>query len=172
MRVFPVLIVTLCLAAGSAAADDGERCGALPEAVRGKAAAIHAAAAKRDLAALKALTDPNEFSYSYGEEGGDPVAYWRALETDGTDISAVIVALLDMPCALMTYEDMEEFVWPAAAGIDYQNLSDEEKQQLSALYPGKDENFYYLEGPEVGYYVGWRLYIGADGQWTALVAGD
>lgn len=41
-----------------------------------------------------------------------------------------------------------------------------------ALYQGMDIESYYMDGPENGYYVGWRLVIDESGRWTYFIAGD
>jgi hypothetical protein len=169
-----ILSASLALALSASAVlaeDEWERCGELPPAVAQTRQAIHEAAAARDYAALAKLADPDEFVYSFGEEGGDPVAYWQAVDREGTDIRATIGALLEMSCAVLTYEEMVEYVWPAAADAPYAELTAEETAALEALYAGEVEA-QYIEGTEIGYYVGWRLYIAEDGRWTAFVAGD
>jgi hypothetical protein len=76
-----------------------------------------------------------------------------------------------MGCAVVAYEEMTEYVWPFAADASYAELSAAEKAALERLYPGHVED-QYIEGTAVGYYVGWRLFIGEDGRWTGFVAGD
>jgi hypothetical protein len=170
-------VILSSLAAGAlwvsapAAADEAERCGELPPAVAKTRTAILDAAAARDYAALAKLADPDEFDYSFGEEGGDPVVYWEAVDAEGTDIRATIAAVLEMGCAVVAYEEMTEYVWPFAADASYAELSAAEKAALERLYPGHVED-QYIEGTAVGYYVGWRLFIGEDGRWTGFVAGD
>jgi hypothetical protein len=175
MKTILSMAAALALWVSAAAAQDeeaaAERCAALPAPVEKMREDIRAAAAARDYAALAKLTDPAEFTYSFGEEGGDPVQYWKSVEAEGTDIPATIVALLDMGCAVLTYEEMTEYVWPTAAEVPYAELTETEKAALEKLYPGKVEE-QYIEGPEVGYYAAWRLYIGEDGHWTSFVAGD
>jgi hypothetical protein len=176
-----VISVALCLAAAGvlaalaasspcAAQEEAERCGALPAAVIAKRDSLRAAAAASDYQAMANLADDSEFIYSFGDEG-DPAAYWQSLKADGIDIPQIIVALLDMPCAKLTYDSGSEFVWPSANEIPYADLTPDEIDSLQAIYNGKlEEN--YLEGTEKGYYVGWRLFIAEDGRWTTLVAGD
>jgi len=174
IRTFILAAAAVVVLAGDGVAQDDapERCGELPKAVAEKAAAIRAAAAAKDYAALGALADAGEFVYSFGDGGGDPTAYWRELDKGGEDVAGAVAKVLDMPCVVMTYEEMVEYVWPAAHGVPYYDLTEAEKAKLGTLYPGQDPNFYYLEGPDVGYYVGWRLFIGEAGDWTGFVAGD
>ena len=160
------------LISGAAAQDvDFERCGELPAAVAETRDAVRSAAAKGDLAALARLTDPARFTYSFGD-GGDPAAYWESLKGEGTDVGAIIVALLDMTCVTFEIEgDATYYEWPAAAEMAHEFLTKEEIAALEQLYGGKLEE-QYIEGTEVGYYAGWRLLITEDGRWDTFVAGD
>jgi hypothetical protein len=152
------------------AQDEADRCGYLPLAVVQKRDAVRAAATAQDYQALARLADPQEFVYSIGG-AGDPVTYWQGLKTEGVDIPQIIVALLDMPCAVLNYDSGTEYVWPSASEIPYAELTPDEIDALQAIYNGKlTDN--YLEGTETGYYVGWRLFIAEDGRWTTFVAGD
>jgi len=174
MKAILSIVAAVALWASAAAAQDepaGERCSALPAPVAKMRDSIRAAAAARDYEALAKLTDPTAFVYSFGEEGGDPVKYWKSADAEGTDIRATIVALLDMSCAVVEEEESKEYVWPAASEIAYGDLTAEEKAALEKLYPGKVED-QYVEGVNTGYYVSWRLYIDEEGHWTSFVAGD
>jgi len=172
MKAILSIVAALALWASTAAAEDeAQRCGELPPAVAQTKAAIRDAAAARDYAALAKLADPATFTYSFGD-GGDPVAYWTSVDGEGTDIRATIAALLDMSCATFPGDETGPYYeWPAAAEIPYAELTEDEVAALQKLYEGKLED-QYIEGPEVGYYVGWRLLITADGRWDAFVAGD
>ena len=174
MRAILSIVAALALWASAAAAQDeppAERCSDLPPLVVKMREAIRAAAAAGDYGALAKLTDPGQFTYSFGGEGGDPVKYWKSADAEGMDIRATMVALLDMSCAVIEEEDSKEYVWPAAAEIAYADLTAEEKAALERLYPGKVED-QYMEGTSTGYYASWRLYIDQDGHWTSFVAGD
>jgi len=174
MKAILSITVAVALWASTAVAQDepaAERCSALPPAVTKMRADIRAAAAARDYGVLAKMTDPSEFTYSFGEEGGDPVKYWKSVDAEGTDIRATIVALLDMSCAVIEEEDSKEYVWPAASEIAYGELTAEEKAALEKLYPGKVAD-QYVEGTATGYYASWRIYIDADGHWASFVAGD
>src|SRR5882724_6147362 len=157
MKAILSIAVVVALWASTAIAQDepaAERCSALPPAVTKMRADIRAAAAARDYGALAKLTDPSQFTYSFGEEG-----------------RATVVALLDMSCAVIEEEDSKEYVWPAASEIAYGELTAEEKAALEKLYPGKVAD-QYVEGTATGYYASWRIYIDADGHWASFVAGD
>lgn len=160
--------------AGAALAQDTdfERCGELPAAVAKTRDAIRSAAAKGDLAGLAKLTDPARFTYSFGHGGDDPTPYWESLKSEGTDVGATIVALLDMGCVSFEIEgDTTYYEWPVAAEMAYEHLSADEVAALDELYAGKVEE-QYVEGTAAGYYVGWRLLIAKDGRWESFVAGD
>lgn len=152
------------------AQEEADRCSYLPLAVVQKRDAVRVAAAAQDYQALARLADAKDFIFSFGGEG-DPVPYWQSLKAEGVDIPQIIVALLDMPCAVLRYDSGTEYVWPSANEIPYAQLTPNEIDSLQAIYNGKLADN-YLEGPEAGYYVGWRLFIAEDGRWTTLVAGD
>src|SRR5262245_38491421 len=152
------------------AQDEADRCGYLPLAVVQKVDAVRAAASAQDYQALARLADPQEFVYSI-DGSGDPATYWQGLKAEGVDIPQIIVALLDMPCAALSYDSGTEYVWPSASEIPYAELTPDEIDALQAIYNGKLADN-YLEGTAAGYYVGWRLFIAEDGRWTTLVAGD
>jgi hypothetical protein len=177
-RFLPLGLSLLLLLALPAVAQDEEeqqpaqRCGDLPPPVAKTHDAIRAAAGAHDYAALATLIDSAIFTYSFGDEGGDPVTFWKGLASDGTDVPATMVALLDMPC--VTFQGDEGgpyYEWPSAAEVPYPELAKEEVAALDKLYAGHLADN-YIEDPETGYYVGWRLLIDKDGRWTAFVAGD
>ena len=159
----------------TAAAEAIARCASLPPAVGAQRDAIAAAASSGDLEALAALADPTDFTYSVGDAGDGSegaLAYWQWLEQDeGTDVVALILGLLDAGCAQYDEGSNSFFVWPSAALIDYPDLTADEIDALQTVYDGALESW-YVEGFEIGYYIGWRLYIEPDGRWTAFVAGD
>jgi hypothetical protein len=172
VKVILSILAAVALSASAAAGEDeAQRCGDLPPAVAKTHQAIRDAAAARDYAALEKLFDRSEFTYTFEDPGGDPIGYWQDVDSEGTDIRATIVAILDMSCTVVTYEDTTEYVWPAAAELRYAKLTEGEKAALERLYPGKVEA-QYIEGTQIGYYVAWRLIIAEDGRWTSFVAGD
>jgi len=123
--------------------------------------------------AVGAEVDPENFRYSFGDDGGDPAEYWRQIDSMGEDVLGAIMAVLDLPCAATDYGTGSlTFVWPAAAEIPFAELSLSERAGLAALYEGFDIDYYYMDGPEDGFYAGWRLYIDEDGRWTGFIAGD
>ena len=147
------------------------RCDALPEPVAAKRDAIAAAAATGDLEAVAALTDPNEFTYSFGD-GEGALGYWQRMrDEEGVDPATLMVGVLTAGCAQYDEGGDSFYVWPVAALIEYPDLTPEEIDALQSVYGGTLESW-YIEGFDVGYYVGWRLYIEPDGRWTGFVAGD
>lgn len=168
-----VICAAAALWSGAALAQDTdfERCGELPAEVTKTRNAIHAAAEKGDLVALGKLANHERFTYSFGNEPGDPTAYWESLKAEGTDVASTLVELLDMGCVTFEIEgDTTYYEWPAASEVAYEYLTKEEVAALEALYG--DVEAQYVEGTAVGYYVGWRLLIGKDGRWDSFVAGD
>jgi hypothetical protein len=171
--------VAAVAAAGTFAPDDAfssaallVRCGELQAPVASRVSAIREAALNRDYEALEAQLDPETFRYSFGGDG-DPIGYWRELESFGEDALGAIAAVLVMPCAVTDYgTGLLTFAWPAAAEIPYAELSQDERAGLAALYEGMDIDYYYMDGPVDGFYAGWRLYIDETGRWTAFIAGD
>lgn len=162
------MLLAAAFPAPAAFAEDGaRRCGALPPPVAEKRAAI-LAAAEGDLAALAALTAP-DFTASYG--GGDALEIWRELAAQGTDIRVVVKTLMTLDCAVANADDVAYFTWPAANDLEWAELTEAERTALAPLYGGDLANA-YVEGPEVGYYVGWAMTLTEDGDWIALVAGD
>ena len=159
------------LLAQSAFAQDITRCDALPEPVVAKRDAIAAAAEAGDLEALAALTDPTDFTYSFGD-GEGALGYWQRMrDEEGVDAAVLIAGMLTSGCAQYDEGGDSFYAWPVAALIEYPDLTPEEIDALQAVYDGELESW-YIEGFEVGYYVGWRLYIEPDGRWTGFVAGD
>lgn len=172
-RMMPALLLAASIAGliADARAQEITRCGELPAPVAEKRDAIAAAAEAGDLEALVALTDPTEFTYSFGD-GGDALGYWQSMrDQEGVDPAALLTGLLAAGCAHYDEGGSSFYVWPAADLIDYIDLTPLEIEALQTLYDGELVNW-YVEGFAVGYYVGWRFYIDPDGRWTAFVAGD
>lgn len=148
------------------------RCGALPAPVAEKAAAILEAAQARDYDALLALAAPDDFTYSFGDGGGDPTVFWRALDMGGDDVRAAIAGVLQMPCAVADWGGPLNYVWPAAFEVPFDDLSEAELAGLAALYPDTELSYYFIDDMGTRGYVGWRLIIDEDGRWTYFIAGD
>jgi hypothetical protein len=171
-RVLPLLVGLLVTAIAHAAfAQATTRCEDLPAPVAEKREAIATAAKAGDLETLAALTDRAEFTYSFGD-GEGALAFWQRMrEEEGVDPAALMAGVLEAGCAQYGEGGDSFYIWPAAALIEYPDLTQAEIDALQSLYGGELENW-YIEGFDVGYYVGWRLLIEPDGRWTSFVAGD
>jgi hypothetical protein len=137
----------------------------LPAAVEEKRDAIVRAARAQDLDALESLLDPETFSYSFAEEG-DPVGYWRRLESEGH-----VPILGDiMPLVFATRHGRKDdtYVWPAAATREPSEWSERDVEDLLTIHAKEDIDGYR----EAGSYLGWRAGIRADGTWLYFIAGD
>lgn len=142
----------------------------LPPAVAAKRDAIVQAATAKDWAALKRLTAPDDFVYSFGD-AGDPIGYWQDSLKQGTDVAQAMAAIFAMPCVVYSEAGRREYLWPSAAELDWKALNAKERAALQAFY-GASIDEWYIEGRAKGYYVGWRGSITQEGAWTSFVAGD
>jgi hypothetical protein len=158
------------LLAAPVEAQDAVRCTEIPDVVAKTRDAIIAAAGQKDFQAFSPLIDRNAFADSVGDDV-EPISYWEGLLKQGDDVRPIMAALLRMPCAVYNGAEGEVFTWPSAADLPYQKLTKKEIAALQKLYQGQLAD-QYIEGPEVGYYVGWRLSINSDGTWSEFVAGD
>jgi hypothetical protein len=84
MKYVLATVIALTLWIPTASAQDGaQRCGDLPPPVAKTSQAIHDAASARDYDALAELAGAGEFTYSFGDPGGDPIAFWKSVDADG-----------------------------------------------------------------------------------------
>lgn len=137
----------------------------LPGAVEATRREIIRAARAFDYDALTHLSDAEGFTYSFGESG-DPVGYWRRLESEGH-----VPVLGDIiPSVLSTTFALRDgiYVWPAAAAKDPDDWSARDIRELKTLTSEEDIDTYRRAGG----YLGWRAGIAPDGTWRFLVAGD
>lgn len=182
MKAFGLLIVAAALAAGGAYAalslrDPETRTvtvtdvststvastvadTAIPAAVETTRAAIAAAAAARDYAALRQLIPKDGFTYSYGGPyPGGAIAYWQHLEkTSNARPFETLARIMRQPYSLR----QGLYVWPFAYGTPRGELTEYERGLLGDLvksYVGVD-------------YYGWRSGIRPDGTWVFYVSGD
>lgn len=164
LSLWAVLLMLVALPASA------QRCPEkLPAAVEAKRQAIIAAAKVRDLPALAKLTGPGEFTFSFGDDPGDPLAYWQQSAKEKIDIAHYIAAIFAMGCAVMV--ESGGYIFPISSAMDWKNLTAAEKKEMEALY-GRDIDQWFVEGRDKGYYVGWRGVIEKNGAWTSFVAGD
>lgn len=139
----------------------------LPAAVEDMRAAIVRAASDCDyeeLASL-ALAGDSEFIFSFGG-GDDPAEFWRAEEEFGNRPLWFLVRLLGLPFRTLP---PSTFVWPSAFGYgDWVSIPEADKDALGTVYDAED-----LAGfAEFGAYIGYRVGITRNGDWTFVVAGD
>jgi hypothetical protein len=142
--------------------------GALPPGVVEMRGAILEAVQSGRLEDLKIAVDLNELKPELdAAKVADPVAFWRAISSDGTgrDILNVLGVLLDGPYAIEPLgkdpENVRLFVWPAFAERPLPSLSPAEQKQLQRLEPAAKVAAMTASGR----YTGWRVVIGADGVW-------
>jgi len=169
-RLLPIASLLGLLLAAPADAQEASRCSDLPDVVVKTRDAITAATKEKDFSAFSPLIDRNAFAASVGDDI-EPISYWESLLKEGEDVRPIMAALLKMPCSVYQGAEGEVFTWPSAADLPYDKLTKKEIADLQKLYDGKLED-QYIEGHEVGYYVGWRLSINSDGTWSEFVAGD
>ncbi len=164
-----LLIGMLVAFALPAQAQPVKRCPAqLPAPVAAKRDAIVIAAKAKDWPALRKLTGPGEFVFSFGGDT-DAIAYWQDLAKQGTDIPRYLASIFAMGCVVVP--ETGAYLFPVAGEIEWKNLTAAEKQAMEALY-GKEIDEWYVEGRAKGYYIGWRGVIEKTGAWSAFVAGD
>lgn len=165
-----IVLLALSSSVAPAVADEfGQRCTDLPAEVTAKRDAIGEAAAKDDLPAMAALANPED-AFGFGDVA-DIGQAWVGWKQQGTDMAAIARALLDLDCSVYRTQDTGYYSWPAAVDLPVNELSEAEKSAIAAVNGG-DFAAAYLEDPETGYYVGWRIIITGDGRWIAFVAGD
>jgi hypothetical protein len=139
----------------------------LQVAVAARREAVVAAAVRCDYVALAALAAP-EFTFSFGN-GGDPAAFWRGAEDAGGDPMRRLVLTLELPSTLDTRFDPPEYIWPSASAYDsWEQIPDEQRQALLALYDAEEIALF----EEFGGFIGERVGITTDGEWLFFVGGD
>jgi hypothetical protein len=145
----------------------------LPEAVNDKRLALIAAAETGDIAQLKAIFDaePAPPRVSFGDPE-DAIAYLKTESADGEglEILALLADILSAPYAAMDAGDGDAvYVWPyLAAYEDLGKLTPAEK--IDGIRIAGYQNFRNQEELQSWYF--WRVYISAQGELQAFVAGD
>jgi hypothetical protein len=137
----------------------------LPSAVGEMWAGVLAAAQAKDYEGLEALAlqGPGEFSYTFGGPEKGPAAYWRAEAARGEDVLGILEEILRMPYG----KEGDLYVWPEAYLWEVPFTS--EQRELLAQNFSEDD----ITGWEdFGGYVGYRVGITQDGDWTFFVVGD
>ncbi|MGI9624576.1 MAG: hypothetical protein ACR2PK_17220, partial [Acidimicrobiales bacterium] len=140
----------------------------LPEPVEATRVAIARAALNCDYDGLTALTN-DEFVYSFGEPpGGDAGAFWSSAEAAGDEPLRFMVELVKLPVTVDASGSPEFYVWPEAFTIAWEDLTDEQQDDVRILYD--DEAMDLFE--QFGSYIGYRLAIDENGDWVFFIAGD
>jgi hypothetical protein len=133
------------------------------------------AAATCDYAALAALIDRNGKSirYTFGENT-DPIAAWKAAEEspDGGEVKPLraMALLLGLRAGKQDLgEGHVQYAWPVAHTVD--SPTDEQLKEIAdtGLYDMATLKSMVAGGSG---YLGYRILITAEGDWTAFVAGD
>lgn len=144
----------------------------LPAAVAAKRQAIFDAAVACDIEGLVALTDPDGFKASFGDD--DPSTLWQDAEERGDPVLLDLVRHLNQafePPPGATGSDL--YVWPSAFNLlqdaDGSGLPADDYALLLQLY-SRDELQGMFDG--IGGYIGYRTAITTSGDWVFFVAGD
>lgn len=181
MRSILVAIALLATAPAATAQDDynpffdivvSEDIAALPEAVRVTRSQLIDATRSGDIESLRAIIEAQGTSptVSFGLPD-DPIAYLRetSLDPDGRQILGLLRNLLEMPYAVLGASgETPNYVWPYLALVDLETLTPE--QLVDAFRLVTPEQLEFMR--EFGGWIDWRVYIGAEGDWEAFVAGD
>lgn len=145
----------------------------LPQAVQDKRLALIAAARTGDIGELKTIMDaePSPPRVSFGDPE-DPIAYLKGESADGEgyETLALLADIMSAPFAALDAGDGDPvYVWPYLAVYeDLTKLAPAEK--VDGIRVAGYENFKVQE--EIGAWYFWRVYVGANGDLQAFVAGD
>lgn len=110
----------------------------------------------------------DDLTASFG--GARPSEYWTQAEGAGERPMYVLMKLLDMPHGTIETEEGTLYVWPSAHAHQgsWETMPKEDVDALRSLYSEAD-----LQGfADFGGYIGYRVGISADGDWSFFVAGD
>lgn len=139
----------------------------IPEPVVEKLRQIINTAPTCNFEALESIT-AEFFTASFG--GGEPAELWTNEEEQGYEPMYWLMAILDLPHATMETSDGLMYIWPAAAAHDgpWDTTPEADQEALRALYDDDDfESF-----AQFGGYIGYRVGITENGDWSFFVAGD
>jgi hypothetical protein len=145
----------------------------LPQSVQDKRLALIAAAETGDVAELEAIFDAEASppTVSFGDPD-DAIAYLKGESADGEgyEILALLADILSAPYAEVDGGDGKPFyVWPYLA--QYEDLTDlTPAEKVDGIRIAGYDDFTVQE--EIGSWYFWRVFIGAEGQLQAFVAGD
>ena len=149
----------------------------LPPAVEEMRGRIVDAALWCDFEALTALALEGRdfFSFSFGDPEEEPGEFWRNSENAKPALRQPVLSLLvqtfDLSYCTDRFDDPDgegtvtSYTWPAASCTD---PTDKDWAELESLYSDEE-----IEGwKEIGGFIGWRIQVLDDGDWTSYIAGD
>jgi hypothetical protein len=99
----------------------------------------------------------------------DPALVWKETypDSDGLEALAILVTLLEGPCARVAADTPQEtYVWPYVAAVPLQGLTPAQKIDLFRIITGAD----YQDMLESGRYDFYRVAIAANGVWRFFVS--
>ncbi len=108
------------------------------------------------------------FTASFG--GMEPAELWAFEEAEGYEPMYHLLKVLDMPHSTTEVDGRTLYIWPAAAAHDgdWDSIPPEDKESLRTLYDEAD----FADFAQFGAYIGYRIGIFADGDWSFFVVGD
>lgn len=139
----------------------------LPRAVANTVDSVIVVASNCDFDTLEAIGGDN-FTASFG--GDDPSELWTYEEEQGYEPMRWLMSILNLPHGTIETENGTLYVWPAANAHqgDWETTPVADVEALRSLYT--DEQ---MQGfADFGAYIGYRIGIWEDGDWSFFVAGD
>ena len=139
----------------------------LPEPVFEAVRKIIDAAAACDFDALAAVGGDN-LTASFG--GGSAAEVWTYNEEQGDEPMRWLLSILDLPNGIIETENGDLYVWPAAHAHqgDWETMPEADLEALRTLFTEEE-----IQGfAEFGGYIGYRVGIWENGDWSFFVAGD
>lgn len=139
----------------------------IPEEVRTTVLDIVDAAQQCDYDGLEAIAGDG-FTAAFG--GGDPSELWTMEEEQGYQPMYWLLSVLNLPHGEIETEQGTLYVWPSAHAHQgsWETMPAGDLDALRALYTDEE-----LQGfADFGGYVGYRVGIRANGDWSFFVAGD
>jgi hypothetical protein len=136
--------------------------------------AIAASAVACDYQRLEDLALAGEpgFTYSFGD-GGSPASFWKQAESEGEEVLGLLVRTLNLPHVTAERQrsaddqrQVTQYVWPS---VHREGATDVDWKAVQPLYGNEaiDEMRRRASG-----FLGYRIAITEDGDWTFFVAGD
>lgn len=143
----------------------------MPEPVRATRQKLIDAAKSGDMEQLRALmkVQPEPPRVADGDPG-DPIDYLKALaaDSDGREILAVLLEVLQSGFLHVGEGKDELYVWPYFAGYPINALTPPQLVELYTLMTAAD----YEDMKSYGSYTYFRVGIAPDGRWLFFLAGD